>query len=155
MAQPTPTSRQPELRTHSRSRDHQIHGDRGWKRRYCQTWPGELPSPLTSNITLPKGTQSLAERKQVSKTPDFEEPPDLGLEVVCFLRGLAKSSEEEEKAPSPKPPLKELHKWVAWKDEACQTPGWWRELLASTRGARLQRVSTKGAGLVSSPQKGK
>ena len=34
---------------------------------------------------------------------DLEEPPELRLEVACFLRGLAKSSDEEEKAPSPKP----------------------------------------------------
>ena len=26
--------------------------------------------------------------------------------------------------------MKELCKWVAWKAEACETPGWWRELLA-------------------------
>ena len=53
----------------------------------------------------------------------------MGPEVACFLRGLAKSSEEEEKAPSPKLPVKELHKWVAWKAEACETLGWWRKLL--------------------------
>ena len=65
-----------------------------------------------------------------TEDPDLEEPLELGLEVTCFLRGLAKNSEEEEKAPSPKPPVKELCKWVAWKAEACKTPGWWRELLA-------------------------
>ena len=64
------------------------------------------------------------------KDPDLEEPPELGPEVTCFLRGLAESSEEEEKAPSPKHPVKELCKWVAWKAEAYETPGWWRDLLA-------------------------
>ena len=40
----------------------------------------------------------------------------MGLEVTCFLRGSAENlEEEEEKAPSPKPPVKELHKWVTWK----------------------------------------
>ena len=65
-----------------------------------------------------------------TEDPDLEEPPELGLEVTSFLRGLAENSEEEEEAPSPKPPVKELHKWVAWKAETCKTPDWWRELLA-------------------------
>ena len=46
---------------------------------------------------------------------DLEGPPGLGPEVTFFLRGLAENSEEEQKVPSPKPPVKELHKWVAWK----------------------------------------
>ena len=58
-----------------------------------------------------------------TKDPDLEEPPELGLEVTSFLRGSAENSEEEEKVPSPKPPVKELHKM-------CETPDWWRELLA-------------------------
>ena len=35
--------------------------------------------------------------------PDLEEPPESGPEIACFLRGLAKNLEEEEKVPSPKP----------------------------------------------------
>ena len=62
--------------------------------------------------------------------PNLEEPLELGPEVTCFLRGSAKKSEEEEKVPSPKPPVKVLHKWVAWKAEACKMPSWWRELMA-------------------------
>ena len=49
-----------------------------------------------------------------TKDPDLEEPPELGPEVTSFLRGLVENSEEEEKVPSPKPPVKELCKWVAW-----------------------------------------
>ena len=64
-----------------------------------------------------------------TKDPDLEEPPELGLEVTSFLRGLAENSEEEEKAP-PKPPVKELCKWVAWKAKMCEMSHWWRELLA-------------------------
>ena len=63
--------------------------------------------------------------------PNLEEPPELGPEVTCFFRGSAENSEEEEeKAHSPKPPVKELHKWVMWKAEAFKTPSWWRELVA-------------------------
>ena len=47
---------------------------------------------------------------------NLEEPPELGLEVTCFLQGSAESSEEENvKVPSPKPPIEELQKWVTWK----------------------------------------
>ena len=90
-----------------------------------------------------------------TKDPDLEEPLELGPEVTSFLRGSAKNSEEEEKAPFPEPPVKELHEWVAWKAEMCETPDWWREFFSSTRGARLQRAGGEGAGLVLSSQKGK
>ena len=66
-----------------------------------------------------------------TEDPDLEELLELGLEVNCFLRGLAENlEEEEEKVPSPKPPGKELHRWVMWKAEACEMPSWWRELMA-------------------------
>ena len=90
-----------------------------------------------------------------TKDPDLEEVPELRPEVACFLRGLAQNSEEEEKAPSPKPPVKELCKWVAWKAEACKTPGWWRELLAVPEVQDCKKLCMEGAGLISAPQKGK
>ena len=63
--------------------------------------------------------------------PNLEEPLELGLKVTCFLRGLAENLEEEdEKAPSPEPPVKRLCKWVTWKAETCKMPSWWRELMA-------------------------
>ena len=90
-----------------------------------------------------------------TKDPDLEEVPELRPEVACFLRGLAQNSEEEEKAPSPKPPVKELCKWVAWKAEACKTPGWWRELLAVPEVQDCKKLCMEGAGLISASQKGK
>ena len=58
-----------------------------------------------------------------TKDPNLEEPLELGPEVTFFLRGSAENSgEEDEKVPSPKPPVKELHKWVTWKAEACEMP---------------------------------
>ena len=65
-----------------------------------------------------------------TKDPDLEEPLELGPEVTSFLRGLADNLEEEEEAPSPERPVKELHEWVVWRAEMCKTPDWWRELLA-------------------------
>ena len=78
-----------------------------------------------------------------TKDPDLEESPELRLEVACFLRGSAKNSEEEEKAPSPRPPVKELHKWVAWKAEACETPGWWRDLLVVPELQDCEKLAQK------------
>ena len=78
-----------------------------------------------------------------TKDPNLKEPLELRLEVTSFLRGLAKNSEEEEKAPSPKPPVKELCKWVAWKAEACKTPGWWRELLAVPEVQDCEKLAWK------------
>ena len=60
----------------------------------------------------------------------MEEPLELGLEVTCFLRGLAENLEKEDKKmPSPEPPVEEIGKWVMWKTEAYEMPSWWRELM--------------------------
>ena len=63
-----------------------------------------------------------------TEDPDLEEPLELGPEVTFFLRGLVDNSEEEEGAPSPKPPVRELCEWVAWRAEMRKTPDWWRDL---------------------------
>ena len=89
----------------------------------------ELPCPLLQIAPLQKNSESGREAV-AAKDPNLEEPLELGPEVTCFLRGLAENSEEEEeKVPSPKPPVKELHKWVTWKAKACKTPSWWKELM--------------------------
>ena len=36
--------------------------------------------------------------------------------------------EENVKAPSSKPPIGELQRWVMWKALTYKTPGWWQEL---------------------------
>ena len=119
---------QPELRTHSRSRDCQIHGSRGQKRRHHQMWSESCLAPYFKCHPSRRNSESGREA-MATKDPDLEEPLELGLEVGYFLIGSAENSEEEEKAPSPEPPVEELCEWVAWKAEACKTPGWWRELL--------------------------
>ena len=111
------------------NRDHQIHGSRRQKRRHHQTQPESCPVPYFEYHPSRRNSES-AREAMTTEDPDLEELPELGLEVASFLRGLAKNSEEEEKAPSPKPPVKDFHQWVAWKAETCKTPGWWRELLA-------------------------
>ena len=60
---------------------------------------------------------------------NLEELLELGPEVICFLQGSATSlGEENMKVPSPKPPIEELQKWVAWKAQLYETPSWWQEL---------------------------
>ena len=70
-----------------------------------------------------------SEEVMATENPDLEEPPELEPGVTSFLRGSVENLEEEEEAPSPEPPVKELHEWVTWKAKMCNTPDWWRELL--------------------------
>ena len=111
----------PEVWAHSKSKDHHVHRSRGWKRRHCQGWPENCPAPY---FKYHPSRRNLESGREVAATgdPDLEEPPELGLEVTCFLRGSAKNS--------PEPPVKELCKSVTWKAEACKTPSWWWELMA-------------------------
>ena len=124
------TRSQPEVQVHSKSRDCQVHGSRGQKRRHCQVQPENCPAPYFKYHPSRRNLESSGEAV-AAEDPNLEEPMKLGLEVTSFLRGLAKNlEEEEEKVPSPKPPVKELCKWVMWKAEACKMPSWWRELMA-------------------------
>ena len=69
-------------------------------------------------------------KEETPKDFDLEDPPELGLEVNCFLQGPVKSSDKENmKMPSPKPPTEELEKWVTWRALTCETPDWWQELV--------------------------
>ena len=124
-----PARSHPEVRTHSRSRDCQIHESRGQKRRHHQMQHKSCPAPYFEYNPSQRNSESGGE-VMATEDPDLEEPPELGPEVTSFLRGLAENSEEEEKVPSPKPPAKELCKWVAWIAKMSETPDWWRELLA-------------------------
>ena len=69
------------------------------------------------------------EDKETPVDFDLGAPPQLGLEVNCFLQGSAKSSvEEDKKAPSPEPLVEELESWVIWRSQKQDMPGWWQEL---------------------------
>ena len=84
--------------------------------------------PLTLNITLPGGVQSL---KKTKRPLDFylEAPPELGPEVNSFHQGPAKSSEEEgRRTSSQEPPVEELESWLTWRAQMHNMPGWWEEL---------------------------
>ena len=118
-----------EVWAHSRSRDCHRCRSRGQKRRCCQVQPEDCHAPYFEYHPSKRSSES---RGEVAATddPDLEEPPELGPEVTCFLRGSAESSEEENKsAPPPKPWVEELQKWMTWKAKAYETPSWWRELM--------------------------
>ena len=71
-------------------------------------WPEDCHTPY---FKYHPSWRSLESQGDAVATEDLNlvEPPELGLEVTCFLQGSAESLEEENmKAPSPKPPIEEL-----------------------------------------------
>ena len=91
-------------------------------------WPEECLAPY---FEYQPSWRSLESEGDVAASEDLnlEELLELGLKVTCFLQGTAKSLEEENmKVPSPEPPIEKLQKWVTWKSQAYETPGWWQEL---------------------------
>ena len=61
---------------------------------------------------------------------DLEEPLELGLEVVSFLKGSTGSSEDKDDRMPPEPAVTEFIQWVLWMADRCKTPSWWAELSA-------------------------
>ena len=91
-------------------------------------WPEDCHAPYFKYHPSQRGSESKGDA-EATEDLNLEDPLELGPEVTCFLQGPAKSSEEENvKMPSPKPPIKELEKWVTWKAWAYETPSWWQEL---------------------------
>ena len=99
-----------EVQAHSGSRDCHRCRSRGQKRRHCQVQPEDCHAPSFEYHPSRKSSESKGE---VAATEDLnlEEPPELGLEVTCFLHRSAESlGEENMKAPSLKPPIEKLQK---------------------------------------------
>ena len=75
----------------------------------------------------------VSESKEDEEAPEdvnLEDLPELRPEVNCFFWGPVESSEEENmRMPSPKPPIKELEKWVTWRTWTYETPSWWQEVV--------------------------
>ena len=86
---------------------------------------------LSSNTALPGGPGS--EENEEAKLPlldfDLEDPPELRPEVDHFLQELAGSSEEDNRnRSSPEPSVEEYKRWVTWRVQAHDIPGWLPEL---------------------------
>ena len=95
---------QSEAQDHSRSRDHHRCRSRGQKRRCCQVHLEDCCAPY---FEYHPSQKSLESEGEVAATKDLNlvELPELGLEVTCFLQGLAESlGEENMKAASPQTP---------------------------------------------------
>ena len=91
-------------------------------------WLEDCHAPYSEYHPSQRGSESEGDAEAME---DFNlgDPPELGLEVPCFLQGPVESSEEEKmKIPSPEPPIEEFEKWVTWKARAYETPSWWQEL---------------------------
>ena len=100
----------------------------GQNRRHCLVQPEESHAPYFKYNPPWRGPASEEDEEAV---PDFnlEAPPELGLEVNCFLQGLAESlGEEDRKTSSPEPPVEDLESWVTWRDLVHDMSDWWQEL---------------------------
>ena len=105
-----PVRSQPEVWAHSKSRDCHVCRSKGQKRRCHQVQPEDCPGPNFKYHPSRRNSESGREAVAMEDS-NLEEPPELGPEVTCFLRGSAENSEEEDKkVPSSEPPVKELHK---------------------------------------------
>ena len=82
--------------------------------------------PVASHTANPKTESS--EQGSNGKGSDLEELPELKPMVASFLRGLPKTSEDEDEETSPEPPVLEFSQWVPWRAKRCETPEWWPEL---------------------------
>ena len=80
---------QPEVWAHSKSRDCCVCRFRGRKGGTARCNLRTALPPILS-ITPPEGTGGEA---VITEDPNLEEPPELGLKVTCFLRGLAENLE--------------------------------------------------------------
>ena len=77
-----------EAQAHSRSRDCCRGRSRGQKRRHCQVWLDDCHAPCFEYHTSQRSLESEGEAVATNDL-NFEEPPELGLEVTYFLQGLA------------------------------------------------------------------
>ena len=98
---------QSETQAHSHSRDHCRHRSWGWKERHCQVWLEDCHAPYFEYHPSGRSSESGGEAA-ASKDLDLEDLPELVPEVTYFLQGSAKSSGENMRVPSPKPPIEEL-----------------------------------------------
>ena len=87
-------------------------------------WPEESHAPYFEYHPPWRGPTS-EEEEEALLDFDLEAPPELGLEVNCFLQGLAESLEEEDRrTSSPEPPVEELESWVTWRAQRHDMPDW-------------------------------
>ena len=112
--------------------------------------PASCPTPYFKYNPSRRNSESGRE-VMATKDPDLEEPPELEPGVTSFPRGLAENLEEE--VPPPEPPVKELCKWVMQKAKMCETPDWWREVLAVPGVPNCKRLVQKLQASFSHPKR--
>ena len=106
----------PEVRTRSKSRDHQGCSREEQKRRCHQVWFEKPPAPnCHSGLRMEYSEEAIT-----TEGSDLEEPPELGLEVASFLRGSPGTSEDEGNGISPEPAVTEFSQWVQWRADKCK-----------------------------------
>ena len=89
----------------------------------------QFEDPPAPNCPSGPGTEPNKEGA-ATKGSDLEEPPELGLEVASFLRGLPGTSKDKDNRMPLEPSLTEFSQWVPWRADRCKTPSRWAELSA-------------------------
>ena len=117
----------PDICAHSQSQNC-CRRSQGWNRR-CHRVQLEKSPAHFFEYSPPHGSLLSGEDKE-AKLPlldfDLEAPPELGPEVNSFLQQLAGSSEEDNRnRSSPEPAVEEYKRWVTWRVQAHNMPGWW------------------------------
>ena len=149
-----PARSQQVVRTHSRSRDCQIHESRGQKRRCCQMQLESCPAPYFEYNPSQRNSESGGE-VMATEYPDLEEPLELGPEVTSFLQRVSWELGRRRKGTLSQTTseralqmggMESQNVWNTWLVE---------RVFSSTRGESLQRAGTESVGLTLSSQKGK
>ena len=91
----------------------------------CQRTALPIPPAQLSLV----GPRSSWEDERAEMPFDLGPPPELGLDVDCFLQELASSTREDSgNDSSPEPPAEDYERWVTWQGQALNMPDWWQEL---------------------------
>ena len=105
------------------------------------------PAPNNpSGLRMESGEEATA-----AKGSDLEEPPELGLEVASFLRGLLGTSKDEGDGMPLEPAVTEFSQWVPWRADKCKTPYLVGRVIGSARDRGPQKACQGGVGLILAP----
>ena len=61
--------------------------------------------------------------------------------VASFLQGSLETLDEEGEKMPPEPDIMNFGVWVPWKAERCETPDWWKELLAVSQKRDVKKLA--------------
>ena len=139
---------------HSKSRDCHRWKSRGWKKRHCQVHPEDCHAPYFEYHPSQRSSESEGE-VAATKDLNLEEPPELGLEVTCFLQGQPRfQGRRRWRCPPPN-----LNRRVTEVDDleglSIQNTQQVARANHGTWGGQLWKAGTWGTDLFLTPEEGK